>query len=271
MISMNRIHDRVRLFLSVQVTGRLLWGIGILVIVIYIVSILTHIPPKEEVVTRRLYMAEAIPVIGDLRLKTELYRYDPGGLPGLVDGTLQTWVEVEGEQTGRPRYAPAVLAWQDGRQAFVSGPEVDTHFAHCLQVESGDLTGHRMRPNHVLYSAVEESDSFGGYLYAIGIYGDGSGLPADTGYAVAEIWNPAVEGKIVATWEQWRSIQSEHGQIIFSCPTTHIEMDPKTALQKGFCWLPPKAIISTDDSKAFEAMLQDMRQAGWEVIRRNSQ
>lgn len=213
--------------------------------------------------TRGIFMAEAIPVIGDLRLKTELYRYESGGLPGVVDGTLQTWVEVEDEDAGRTRYVPSTLTWEEVREELVRGPEVDAHFAYCLEIESEHLTGRFVRPNHVFCWAVDESNSSGEYMFAVGVFGDGAGLPARTGYAVAELWNPVVEAKIVAEWTRWRAIESDREQIVFSCPTTHAEMDPKTAIQRGFCWLPPKAIISADDPKVFEAMLQDMQHAGW--------
>jgi hypothetical protein len=52
-------------------------------------------------------------------------------------------------------------------------------------------------------------------------------------------------------------------QIVFVSPDENPAADPATATKENYCWVPSKAAITTGDPEVFEAMLKDLRKAGW--------
>jgi hypothetical protein len=111
-----------------------------------------------------------IPVVGNLRTKIELHRYEPGHLPGLakpfspdmIGGSseieaetgarsrLQTWL-VDDSNPERPEYHTAV--WDFTRNEPVAVADPADHFSRDIDIDNHHLTGRRLRPNHVYYRA----------------------------------------------------------------------------------------------------------------------
>jgi len=146
------------------------------------------------------------------------------------------------------------------------------HFSNYLDVDYEHYTGNRLRPNHVFYRVDHAGYRSGAHMYVIGVFGDGNGLAAGTGYAVMELHNPTYEAKIVATWERWRPVGADVGQIgIIDNPVRSALFATDTATElrrRNVAWIGNvETLLSTDGTAAgvaqFNAMLVELREAGW--------
>jgi hypothetical protein len=261
-----------------------------------LVLVVSFIPPNildNRTQAHRMYTAEAVPVIGHLRTKTELHRYERDHLPGMMQDTNAVPVETaprgmspEGgtshlgtgflTQTFKPvkdsddvhRYEPSMLNVVTNLgvhpgHAEIAERETASHYSRQLHIGYEDLTGRRLRPPHIMYWSPAAGYRSEVYAYAFGAFGDGVCVPAGTGYAVLEIHNSALQQKHVMTWERWRPVTKDAAQIVFVSPDENPAADPATAREENYCWVPSKAAITTDDPEVFEAMLKDLRKAGW--------
>ncbi len=271
-----------------------------LLVVMLIVVILTVslTPLFRDYMIRSQYTAEAVPVVGDLRLKTELFRYEQSFLPGtlrdqngplgntslLEENYIHTFMLVAAGEEDAGRYRPAmrpvvltegVPAWGAAEQPTAVG----THFARDVNVNYANLTGSRMRPNNVFYFAARSDAGYdlpqdsaarvpeGGYLYVIGVFGDGR-LPTGTGYAVLELDNPETETKVVATWERWRAIGANPGQVVLAWggdpgAGVYTPGEPSEAADLNVCWVGLPSQLLDADRDVVNAALEDLRAAGW--------
>jgi prepilin-type N-terminal cleavage/methylation domain-containing protein len=194
----------------------------LVVMLIVVILSVSLVPFLRDYIVRAHYAAEAVPVVGDLRTKIELHRYEPGYLPGvtkpvernLVGGSssisgsngvfsaLQTW-SVDTNNPALPVYTRAIYDLAASNAVPVLNAA--DHFSRDINVEYQHLSGKRLRPNHVFYRTDAANVNQEAYTYAVGVFGDGVGLRAGSGYAVLEVYNPApnVNLKMVATWERF--------------------------------------------------------------------
>ena len=158
--------------------------------------------------------------------------------------------------------------------AVLDSPYLSCHFAKELGINYEDLTGKRMKPVHVQYRVLYGGYKSGTYAYAIGVFGDANGLAAGTGYAVLEIVNPDAGVKYVGTWERYKTISGNAGQIKMVTADEDTDIDADSAATANVCWLGDpneylKGIgttggsassIATDVAKA----IANLTKAGWE-------
>jgi type II secretory pathway pseudopilin PulG len=267
----------------------------LVVILIVIILAVALLPLLEPFVTKAKYSADGIPAMGNLRIKAELYRVEKSYLPGVMhdaSGRVQTnapsgggnIMSAEGgtswlgagyiTQTFEPGtndltvYTPAILAAVT-TNTLGSYPEYATltitnevnHFAEHTDSNYEDFTGNNLRPNHVHYWSAAAGYARGAYAYAVGVFGCGDGLPPGTGYAILEIVNPSLQQKHVLTWERWKKVSADAGQITF---VSTDEVNSTASTDQNFCWLPTKAEITTEEETAFAGMLNKLRAAGWQ-------
>ena len=180
---------------------------------------------------RDVYAREPVPVIGNLRTKIGMYQYDKGCLPGL-----------ETETNGM----------------------VDVKcLCKLLDVDDQDLTGRRLKPNHVQYRVLGGGCKTDASAYVIGTFGDGNGLAAGTGYAVIAIVNRAAGRKFVGTWECYEPCGDE--QIVLCTAGESGVADGSQAKDKNVCWLgDPTGYLSTDAATVQKA-IEQLKRTGWEM------
>ncbi len=193
----------------------------------------------------------AMTVAGD----GETVRYHPGVVAGYKEsgdsgvGSVATVEDIREWLAGSTRQAPF-------------------HFSRYLDVDYEHYTGNRLRPNHVFFRVDHAGYRSGAHMYVIGVFGDGNGLAAGTGYAVMEIHNPTFETKIVATWERWRAVGSDVGQIgiIDQTQRRHLTELSDDLKRENVCYIGNvDTLMSSNDGNesTFVEMLGDLRDAGW--------
>ena len=174
--------------------------------------------------------SEPVSVIGHLRTKIGLYQYDKGCLPGLEARTNEM-ADVK-------------------------------CLCKLLDIDDQDLTGRRLKPNHVQYRVFGGGCNSDASAYVVGAFGDGNGLAAGTGYAVIEILNPAVGAKFVGTWECYEPCGDE--QIVLCTAGESGVADGSQAKDKNVCWLgDPAGYLSTDTATVQKA-IEQLKRAGWD-------
>jgi len=282
--------------------------VELLVVMLIVVILAVSLTPLfRDYITRAQYTAEAVPVVADLRTKTTLFQYDKGFLPGIPratgkpvenpgDGFVSDWggpgksllradggeiavipsqsfIAIDGSDP--LRYQPSVIdehsaSLPEFTTLAVSDDDAGDHFSSDLNVDYEHFSGNRLRPNHVFYRTDHAGYKQGGHVFAIGVFGDGDGLAVGTGYAVMEIHNPTTQTKIVATWERWRAVGTDVGQITFKDSVEFAKTTPTTLLRReNVCWIGTLEDLMAntgdvdEDSATVAAALQDLAAAGW--------
>lgn len=143
------------------------------------------------------------------------------------------------------------------------------HFAKELGINYEDLTGKRMKPVHVQYRVLYGGYKSGTYAYAIGVFGDANGLAAGTGYAVLEIVNPVAGVKYVGTWERYKTVSGDAGQIQMVSMLEDETITANAATTMNCCWLGnPNGYLNSQDkttaSAAVAQAIEQLKTAGWE-------
>lgn len=241
---------------------------------------------------QRARYTESIPVVGNLRMRTALYQFEHGHLPGLRRGEdkqvvrrplaagesvelrcadtrlendsppgaiTQSFIPIRASQDGKtPGYVPACLIsdteWKrcDDRQA-------DQHFARELDLRVDELGGRSVRPNLVQYAAL---DCFGTYLSAIGVFGDGqSRLASGTGYAVLDVVRPELNTRKLMIWQKYSKVgESQRRLWVQSAAPPFDPYDP------AYAHLCPIAgeLITAATQEELDAAVQTMRDWGWD-------
>lgn len=164
-------------------------------------------------------------------------------------------------------------AGESSSAAVGESPYLACHYAKELGINYEDLTGKRMKPVHVQYRVLYGGYKSGTYAYAIGVFGDANGLAAGTGYAVLEIVNPDAGVKYVGTWERYKTVSGNAGQIRMITADEDKTLDADSASTANVCWLgDPNAYlkglasgqsavsIATDVANA----IANLTKAGWE-------
>lgn len=260
-----------------------------LLVVILIVTILSvsMLPLLKPFVVEAQYAAEAIPVIGNLRTKIGLFQYDKGKLPCAWGGTtyagddpyVEGWVpSADGTSlAGKDEWA-VVDKYVKGAVAFPSEkPEKDLelytradnedskigHIGTLCDIDYQDLKGKRSRPNDYQYLVVKNGSD---YMYCVGCFGDGNGLPKGTGYAVCEI--VLKNHKYVGTWKRYKPVSDPEAtddvQLCFTSNNEHPDgMEDKDTFG---CYIPLKSEVdsATDSGDGKLDIISKMVQYGWE-------
>jgi prepilin-type N-terminal cleavage/methylation domain-containing protein len=264
----------------------------LVVMLIVVILAVSLVPFLRDYIVRARYTAEGVPVIGDLRTKVELHRYEPGGLPGLnsaddgIDGFIDTTLDATGSGSGHvqtwildntitnatAQYGKAVMTGL-GTIAKIAATEAD-HFGGDLSVESQHLTGRRMRPNHLFYTGIQSSNGTS-YAYALGVFGDGNQglLNASSGYAVLEVYNAAQNMKLVAEWSKFVERGSDGSQIalvdgVLVAPTDYNAAGGREQLEDfGRCHVGSLTALLDPEADVVNAQLNFLEGAGWEFSR----
>lgn len=183
-----------------------------LLVVILIVMILAVglLPVFRRYVVESQYAAEPVAVIGHIRTQIALYQYEHNKLP------VQTTVndkyyqyEIDNVTSGTSTEKTYVLkekALVDGTPS-TSVPE-GAYYLSNMSLGITEYQGNRLAPQHVQFAVSTNGTCYG---FAVGVFGDGTGLPQNTGYAVYEGFFPDVElganeekgYKVVATWKNY--------------------------------------------------------------------
>ena len=152
-------------------------------------------------------------------------------------------------------------------------PYTVNHFGKELGINYEDLTGKRMKPVHVQYRVLYGGYKSGIYAYAIGVFGDANGLAAGTGYAVLEIVNPDAGVKYVGTWERYKTVSGNAGQIKMATATESDIAEGESAATANVCWLGnPQFYLkglsgdqtSADIANTVAQAITQLTKAGWE-------
>lgn len=266
-----------------------------LLVVILIVTILSvsMLPLLKPFVVEAQYAAEAIPVIANLRTKIGVYQYDKGKLPTVWGGTqypetgtpqIETWVPCSGTGTSLSPvsdlaswgtvdlFGQAVLdlpsdATYTAPNALYERNETDVkigHFGNLCDINYQELKGKRSRPCDYQYVVMKNGSD---YVYFLGCFGDGNGLPKGTGYAVCEI---VLKGhKYVGTWKRYKPVSDpsdttgEDQMLFFTTDATAVDAsDTKSTLG---CSIPQKSVIDAATSDEGNlSIIQNMVDVGWE-------
>jgi prepilin-type N-terminal cleavage/methylation domain-containing protein len=273
--------------------------VELLVVMLIVVILAVSLTPLfRDYIVRAQYTAEAVPVVADMRTKVTLWQYDGGFLPGVLRDAFGTPVASPGNSELEASVLPlqtffaeeildgggavvrrvyregAVLTGTPTLNGIPAGSVADLralavdefHFSPGLNVDYEHYTGNRLRPNHVFYRTDWAGFQSGAYMFVIGVFGDGNGLAVGTGYAVMEIHNPEFEAKVVATWERWRAVSAEAGQIALlnSGEAPALPAGETTYRRQNVCFIGIVADLMGTDEDNFLAALSTLRANGWE-------
>lgn len=276
----------------------------LVVILIIVILSVTMLPLLKPFVTKAQYAAEAVPVIGNLRTKIELFRIEKDHLPGILtaDGKPSADVEIASTDVGayyQSRLVAGTTAGGDIIQSILPDTtdnntlknyaftynDVGTdrakaatmnlpdHVFRQIDVDYADLTGKRLRPQHVQYVVLGNGKSNGDKcLWALGAFGDGAGLAKGCGYAVLECNNPDTKLKFVATFERYKATKrlsqdvddDDEAQLTFGGPGVGDNTKPDVD-NYPYCYLPSYEALMSTEKGTVDGELTNMRNLGWSV------
>ena len=233
-----------------------------LLVVILIVMILAVglLPTFKKFVVQAQYASEPASLVGHIRTQIALYQYENNILPTQATTNNSDRVnKVFKYEKNNGTYELQEMELPKKSTAKWSGTASASEDYYLKNMDLGvtEYQGNRVAPQHVQFAVVENATR---YAYAIGVFGDGTGLPANTGYAVYEAFLPAVQigstasgsssstdqngYKLVATWKNYtgNGANGDATQILFGqtvCDGTTV---------KGLCAIPPQSSLSGADT-----------------------
>lgn len=167
-----------------------------LLIVMLIVGILSiaMLPMYKKYMTKAKYTAEGYPIVATIKTQLDLFIYDKSYAPG-QSGHVYGWEKGEDGQL-----TPKAYELTDSYPTSLDLKPADMENTWHLRslVREKELQGKLIRPNHVFYACINSgapqeidptaSDTLAeNYGYAIGVFGDGNGLPQNSGVATMEL------------------------------------------------------------------------------------
>lgn len=215
---------------------------------------------------------DAISMIGNLRTKIELYRIEKESLPGLgmnADGTVGRTSKLSEGLAYVQTYDGTNTAAFSADFANVIVVTNRTHVFCALGVGSSELCpGYNwLRPEHFQYR-IDVCEKSGRNLYALGVFGDGNGYKAGTGYAVLEFSDPTARLKGVMTWERYKPLRGAQKQVVmvnaeearkfFKCGT------PEQAREMNLCWVGDTEALMSGDIFRIDKAIEEQKRAGWQ-------
>ncbi|MGN0854777.1 MAG: type II secretion system protein [Kiritimatiellia bacterium] len=244
-----------------------------LLVVILIVTILSVglLPLLKPYIEQSKYAAEALPTLGNIQTKINLYQYEKDKLPCTIETTdsngvktesaqdsiAYTWVLDTTNSDGKARvYKLATDAGLTSGTANVSDYAGSAHLKHFVDVDWQDLSGKRINPSQFSYHVIKGSGA-AKYGYAIGIFGDGDGIAKGTGYAILVLVDTASQRKVIATWERYKPVSDE--TVMFKTVAT-----ASTPSEDKFCKIPTmNMLLSATDSSSWSTILEWLKGEGW--------
>ena len=257
------------LLLSLLVCGFVIWG-GVLYVVL---ATSCGIRIMDTYMIEARYSAEAVPVIGDIRTKVELFRIEHNYLPGVqtngagkalcTTSDLIGGAEISG--TNGVQYMIVSEPVDDvakeqyfcgGTELGLSDPRLGCHVWKQLGIDATELRGGGLYPHHMRHLVLHSNGD--AYFWVIGCLGDGNVLRKGTGYAVAEYNDPVSKRKFVAKFKQYKP--DFDGQLsLFVDDSTDIDVEDFRT--RGLIYLPSWTAMTNDYNKA----VGTMRKCGWQV------
>lgn len=225
---------------------------------------------SEQNTIENKYKTDAFPSVAQLRTKIEMYRWETGHLPGLIAGAEEAGLEGARSiaQTSLQTFSFAdekqqkAALWDFARGQPLPMTDHQDHFSEVLKLKASDFMRDRLSPNHVFYRAAGLDRNSTINIYAVGVFGDGRGLQAGTGYAVLEVNNSAAGGKMIWSWSRWEPRNVDAGQIVMASAAEH-DFDPSQIHEQNICWIgDPEELLSGDPQVILGAM-EKLKQAGW--------
>ena len=193
---------------------------------------------------------------------------------GKISGDTAYKLSLTEKKAGTEKPADGVSALINSDTDIETYPYTVNHFGKELGINYEDLTGKRMKPVHVQYRVLYGGYKSGTYAYAIGVFGDANGLAAGTGYAVLEIVNPDAGVKYVGTWERYKTVSGNAGQIKMATASESDVAEGETAATANVCWLGnPQFYLkglegadatSADIASTVANAITELTKAGWE-------
>lgn len=271
---------------STSKSGFTLVELLVTILIIVILSV-TMLPLLKPFVTQAQYSAEGVPVIGNIRTKVELFRIENDYLPGVPmkdDGSVVVNSETPPYSTsyisGLHAGSDAISTTIDGTQwmktetangttsekfyvGFGSETALETdtgladHVWKRLSINYSDLTGKKLRPEDIQYEVIKsDGDTF---YWVVSCFGHGSGgLAGGCGYAVAEFNDPVHKHKFVATFENYKPVNTDQLHI----SVVNADWDKRdTGLQAGVVYLPDVSAVEGN----YDTAVSGMRTFGWQV------
>lgn len=232
-----------------------------LLVVILIVTILSVglLPLLKPYIEQAKYAAEAIPALGNIQTKINLYQYERDKLPGTTGSTnavASTWMKDDQASKGKiVVYKKAKLTGIDGASPSreVLG-DSDSHISDFIDVDWQDLTGKRINPSQFQY-AVIKGDGAAKYGYALGIFGNGEGVAKGTGYAILVLVDTTNKVKIIATWERYKPKADQN---------VNFKMSASGTIGDSECAIPNlNAITGATTVDSWKTIATRLKTAGW--------
>lgn len=282
---------------STSKSGFTLVELLVTILIIVILSV-TMLPLLKPFVTQAQYSAEGVPVIGNLRTKVELFRIENDYLPGVpidaagkvvnVSGKTRTTSDLSADTVGTEPtdLTDATTTWNGVQYLVVddsssAGGNVTTkymsgskelasvlgqHVWNRIDVNYSDLTGKKLRPQHIQYVVLKsEGDA---YYWVVACLGDGSGLAKGCGYVVAEYNNPNIKRKFVATYENYKPRYASQLKLEANSSTGLGATDIDSLKLNGVIYLPALGTLEDDagtTETTYTSALETMRAYGWQV------
>lgn len=177
-----------------------------LLIVMLIVAILSiaMLPMYKKYMCKAKYTAEGLPILATIKTQVDLFCYEHSFAPGVSD-RVYCWTKDANSGAFSPAYYDigAVIPGVSGGptiQPLDSTSAADSKEKWHLRslIKEAELSGKLIQPNHVYYACINSGDPKypnptlqdpmpGDYGYAIGVFGDGTGLPMNSGVATMEV------------------------------------------------------------------------------------
>lgn len=244
---------------------------GCLMLISIMVMVLSIgiLPAYKEMKGRNIVVEEGVPVIDNIRSKVELFLDEHDYLPGVStsDGKVVTndcgyatsalraddksaaAIDNNAIQTMEVDDSSGKVNYFCGGCVLTNESEMANHVWSCIEMSASNLTGRRLRPEHMQYAAIMSSSN--ACYWVVACFGDGNGFPAGTGYAVAEFNDQANKRKFVATFENYKP-ESEKALVLDvseKVPGNRYDM-----LKVGKVFLPTAEMLLTDYDNAIKAM-----------------
>lgn len=201
----------------------------LIVMLIIVILAVSALPLLKPFVVQAKYTSNAIPVLGNLRTKIEIFRVEHDRLPGVPVnpvtgqtlftqstvfdgvtapvlagisrlGTGLSLIQTMNQDSDNAIFAGynadgstlfSPVADGDASTATTGNPaEILQHVFPTLAVTFDDLKANALRPQHIQYIAVVGSGAGDARLFGVGAFGDDVGLPKGTGYAILEFSDP---------------------------------------------------------------------------------
>jgi len=252
----------------------------LVVMLIVVILAISLLPTFQKYTINASYTVDAVPIAADMRLQTELFRYERGGgLPGLstfdtdpvnflnsstaADAYTQTWVFTGTNSAGVPQYATASRVYGNAAAIQTNLPTIYS----TLRYSALELTGRRMTPTDVQYQGFAGTN---GYMYAAGAFGGGeqSKLVPGSGFATIEIVNQAanVNLKIVGEWKRYEegTVAPGLSQVqLVSAADGYAFTTVDQYILDGVCYMGNPSQLLGDDPDTVSVAIEELRSAGW--------